>query len=498
MSTTPQASGAGIDELAKKTDTLLRSAERSMFGGKKEQCEAELGQAQELIEAMEAADATSSKISQLKQRLDKQQKALERRAGASPSPAAPSPDKGAAAPAAGSGAKLPAGVTKRLGQISTELDRAEAALADMGLEAKRRISKCTAAVETIAGLQQEIGSNYGAQVPSSHPDLQAVAARIASVQGQLAALERVAQEGAARQTQDRDALEERCAEWVQKLEPYRTGAQRQELVLQHAVDADGIRSQRAELDRARTLLEELRAQDWSAGRTPALEQGESNLLGRLEQADRVHRESLERLVAEPSRLVEAQLSAFAKDQGWAADGKKQPIWVSARDRLAIEESLALLTPEVRGLMGTGTPSLGELDSKVEQLWKENERRLGALAGRVTPDPDRYQGEDAPALREKAADIVRTAEAGAKVLRVTLPAADWRVEDVVEHTDTSKTALRHRVTHWQFAQVAALGKTGLHLYRVHLAKDQRTGGGFGALYGNAEDHPLPMVKANVGA
>ena len=70
--TTPPTSGGGIDELARKTDTLLRSAERSMFGGKKEQCEAELGQALELLEAMEATDATSATIDQLKQRLDKQ------------------------------------------------------------------------------------------------------------------------------------------------------------------------------------------------------------------------------------------------------------------------------------------------------------------------------------------------------------------------------------------------------------------------------------------
>lgn len=494
MTTTQEGSGGSVEELHKKVEGLLRAAQSALFNGKKEQCSEELDKARSLLEQLEAAGAAQPKLALLRQKYDRQRQDFERRRGSGSSgPSRPAAPVGAPA---GVAAKLPAGATKRLGEIGGELDHAEQALADSTKAPGLRIAQAGAALEAVARLQGEIATNYGDKVPPDHADLQAIASRIASVQERAQALAREAEQKARGDEQTRGERESRCGVWIQRLEPYRAGAPEPQLLFQHSSEPSVLASRQEALERSRALLAELRAQDWSGGVTPDLEQAQRDLVERLEQAESVYGESLKRLVAEPVRLVQEQLDFFQKDQGWLSDERQKPRWVAERDRNAIEESLTRLTPVVRALIGEEDSGLRELAALVERLWSEDRKRREALSGRVFMDADRYGGSDAQELRAQAALIVVGRNKEATVLRVSLPTPEWRVEDVVEHTDTSRTASRHRVTHWQFSQVAAKDQSGVHLYRVHLGKDQQADGSFGSLYGNAEDHPLPMAEANV--
>ena len=84
---------------------------------------------------------------------------------------------------------------------------------------------------------------------------------------------------------------------------------------------------------------------------------------------------------------------------------------------------------------------------------------------------------------------------AEILRVMLIKADWRVESITEFSDTSRTKLRHRTTHWLPAQVAAKIGDDVLLYTVHIAKNEQRDG-FGPLYGNTEPYPHRMLERNL--
>ena len=74
--------------------------------------------------------------------------------------------------------------------------------------------------------------------------------------------------------------------------------------------------------------------------------------------------------------------------------------------------------------------------------------------------------------------------GAKNLRATLPAADWKEENVVEWTDTTHSALRNRITRFMTAHAAAQAADGkVYLHRVHLAADRKSDGAWSPLYGH---------------
>ena len=111
-------------------------------------------------------------------------------------------------------------------------------------------------------------------------------------------------------------------------------------------------------------------------------------------------------------------------------------------------------------------------------------------------PIKYLGDDSEILKTKAGELVKEIEPSAKILKVHLIREDWRVEDVIEHTDTTKTEIRHRITYHLPSQVAAQIADKTLLYTAHIAKNQRPDGSFDALYGNLEDYPDMIAPENI--
>ena len=111
-------------------------------------------------------------------------------------------------------------------------------------------------------------------------------------------------------------------------------------------------------------------------------------------------------------------------------------------------------------------------------------------------PERFKGSGAGDVKAKAAALVKDDKAGGKPLRTTIISEDWKEETVKEWTDTTKTAWRVRTTRSVTAQVAAKGSEGVRLYTVYVAKDKRTDGAWGPLYGNLHQYSDPILEENV--
>ncbi len=98
------------------------------------------------------------------------------------------------------------------------------------------------------------------------------------------------------------------------------------------------------------------------------------------------------------------------------------------------------------------------------------------------EPDRYKGSDADELRKKINDIVK--EKSSNILRITLRASDWKEENVLEWTDTTKTKTRYRITKSMTVQAAAKHDDGkVYRHSVHLAGIMRADGVAASLYGH---------------
>ncbi len=135
-----------------------------------------------------------------------------------------------------------------------------------------------------------------------------------------------------------------------------------------------------------------------------------------------------------------------------------------------------------GTVAVDDPKLASLSEKMALIEKTDGENRAVRAKRTFMAPDRYSGSDAEALRQKSNDIVKEKSAG--ILRVTLPAEDWKEKQGWEWTDTTKTASRYRVTKSMTTQVASKGGDGrVYLNRVHLASDRKSDGSWGPLYGH---------------
>jgi len=110
-------------------------------------------------------------------------------------------------------------------------------------------------------------------------------------------------------------------------------------------------------------------------------------------------------------------------------------------------------------------------------------------------PDVYKGKDADSLKTLAKSIVMKAHPKAKILRVSITSKAWERESVIEFTDTTKSALQHRVTNGVYAQAAAKEGTDCLIYTLFLHKDS-IGGAQGELQGHIM-YQDRILEKNVG-
>ncbi|MHC5071191.1 MAG: hypothetical protein ACYTGO_11975 [Planctomycetota bacterium] len=94
--------------------------------------------------------------------------------------------------------------------------------------------------------------------------------------------------------------------------------------------------------------------------------------------------------------------------------------------------------------------------------------------------DRYAGTDLGEIKKVSELAVTRKFKGATLLRTTVISETWKEERVLEHTDTTRTKVRYRVTRRLVSQVAGKTKEGTFLYTVNVEKDRQSDNSWGAL------------------
>ncbi len=360
------------------------------------------------------------------------------------------------------GAKLPSAVTKRLADASRLLDRAEERLESGGESIQSLFGQ-------VRQLLDEVEQNYCSQIDMGHPE-------IATVRDRLDALatsfdeKRQAREGADSAAEAAQAKD--SAEWLGKLSPFADMASPMNLIAEDAP--------RAAFDRARQLIEAYRATEFAAGTSADVdrlaEQVERLVAEYPEKAKR--RQDL--LIGEAeSRLTLEEENWLRWSEKWAKDDPTRlPPSMTPEQRTELEATVAWVAE-----VAPEDPRIEVLRGRLEVLRKEDAAREEKNLASKRMDGDQYPGDDAAALRQFAAEVVAKAFPDAKILRTTLPSKGWAEESVVEWTDTTQTALRHRVTRHLWAEIAVQEGEAAFVHGVYVGQDRASEGGWGPLQGH---------------
>lgn len=484
-------------QLIKDADKALRTAERNMFSGKHDQAQEELDKAADLIEKAKGADPENTRIKSLETKYAKLSKDLEKRRPKQETPTAepektPAPGAGAApkptpaptqqADSAPVEQKLPGGVTNRIKKIDSNLDAAQAAMDDTReiITADYKAKKAQSALDAAKSLLQEIISGYGDQIPHDNAEWAAVQERVAAMEAKVAAFA----DSAASASADADATEQRkqeqCRAWVEKLGPYVQAGGEKAFYAAYSEDQAEMAQRKALYEEIKPLYDEYLNEEFPDGKTDELERIASDLGSRLDEFPAIMDQSTDTVFATADNKLDQELDFLASNNKWESDPNEKP-YVLAQDRL---DQAKALVDKYAGQDGADQAKVAQLEEKYQALVQANDKRRTALTERTVMLADAFTGAEADDLKAKAVELVKKDHPDADPKRVNVISADWKEESVEEWTDTSKSAVRHRVTRSVTVQVAAVTGQGCFLYSVHVATDlNKSDSSWGPYYGN---------------
>ena len=470
--TTPPAAAADATALSREANTELRNAQRAMFSRKFEQSLEHVKKAEKLIAELKAADPAHRSLRTLESKLARQQKDLAKRMGKTLPPVTP---KGKETPPAakGTGTELPSAVAFRLKRLDQWISGGN--------------------LPRAAALMEEIETRYGDQIPAGHPAVAAAKARLAELKKKIEAEEQAKADAKKKEEADKARREAQSQEWVAKLAVYtkrydvaNSRVNPKYLIAAVTQDMKELQRHKALYDEVAVLFAAYKKVAFPAGKTFDLEQMEERLAKTLKEFPEAYQRSLALMSGGAERLLKEAAAALEHDQAWRTDATKVPYPLSEKRLESIRAGVA----RVAG------PKLPELKAKLAALEKDNAERRRLRTERTFMIPDRFTGAEAGQVKAAAVALVRKSFADAQALRTTIISADWKEVDKVEFTDTTRTAIRRRVTRSVTAQVAAKTGGAVQLYTVYVAKDRRTDGTWGPLYGNLHQSAETMLESNV--
>jgi len=488
------ASAQDADTLAKTADKELRSAQRQMFGGKFDSAQKHLAKAAELISKLKAADANHRRLRSLESKYARQKRDIHRRLAK----AAPKTQPAGTAPPTGKSGKLPGAVTHRLQSIDNIAKNSERIL-----NSKRKYSgdykarQYAQSVQSAVDMMDYIKKSYGDKIPAGHPEVKAREVLIATMKANLARLKKTAEADQAAAAQAEAQKKAMSEEWIAKLKPFVAGTgtrghdKTRYLIPAGTSDLKELERRKKIYDQAVAVFSVYRKVKFPAGKTVDLEQVEKKLAFGLESFARGYKESLLSLLQGVETRIQNAAAWFKREEA-KDDGKRKPNLLQKDILPNIDRMIALASSTV----AKGDPRVKSLGSEVAALRKRQARLRQLRKERTFMTPDRFKGSELALIKAKAAEFLKKKHGKATVLRTTVISEDWKEEKVLEHTDTTRTKIRYRVTRSITAQIA--GKEGgeVFLFTLHVARDRQADGTWGTLHGHVMFMDA-MLEKNVG-
>ncbi|HNT34893.1 MAG TPA: hypothetical protein PKH07_07840 [bacterium] len=482
-----------LAETAADAGKLIGEAQRLFFQGKTDEADASLKKVETMMsDAQKNNDQDSlTKLKLVDGRVKTLRKQIDTKLGktAAPAPVAVQQEQPATTQAASQQA-LPSTVTTRLKKITEAVEQGHSWL-EQDQKSSARNSH-----ETAQRLMDEITQSYGTQISMEHPDIVAAKQSIAGLQSKLA--EGDAKVAAEKEAAAQSAVQAKMTsdEWLVKLKPYAMGMGRPEYDPERYF-VGSYTEEMEEMNKRMRIFGLVQAEMESYHASGPGENASDELAEIVRQLDyemKTFQESCKTManlnVDDAERDIDHLLTRIDEESKKVGTGDL-PILM---DKFTFENAKAKLD-RAANLLGSDDARIVTVTGKYTTLLEKDAAIRKARVADTRMIGDKYTGSDTETLKKKAQDVVLAKNAGAKVLRTTLINDDWREENVVEWTDTTKSALRHRVTRYMAGQVAAKTGDETKIYTVHLAKDRRTDGSWGELQGHIM-FTDPILEENV--
>lgn len=295
--------------------------------------------------------------------------------------------------------------------------------------------------------------------------------------------------------EDDAAQEAACQEWVDRLGPYvevgRNSPKR--LIASATVDTEQVRVQQELYEEAKKAFEDYKKAQFPAGKTQRLQTIEEEMTKALEEFPKAMQQSQAMLSGDVGKRIEAVLAYFDQNTAWKNDATKKPPTIMERDLKPLREGVE----KYAGTVAKDDAKLATLREKLKTLETRDAENRAEWAKRTFQQPDGYTGGDLDALKAKAREAALADRPKAEALGASIPSKDWQTENVLEATDTTRTAWRHRITRSVSAQVTVKDADGnVWLQGVYLGQDQNPDGTWGELKGHTTWADR-MAPENVG-
>jgi len=475
----------------------MRDAQKLYFRGKAQEADEALKKAENMaVEILAGSDtAEKEKVKRLDGRLKKLRKDIDRKLGRSVAKAA---STGAAAPA--SGAKpaataadskaLPSHVVSDLKVVEQYIDSTRKNLDSGDIRNARR------SLDGALGRLRQTAERKKRYITPEHPEYQTLLAGIEKMDVDVSAAEK-------RQADQKAAADKAAAEtkaesdkWVAKLKPYVIG------LGQTGYDperyfAAGYTEDRQEMAKRAMMFGKVSA-DMAAYRETGPGDNATEelqlIIRKLEYALKTFQESTTSMAELKLQKAGQQIDyihTWLNKEAKKIGTKDIPLTMN---RMTFESARRELDGAA-SLLGGDEARVKALDARYKEALVLDAKLAKSRVAQTRMIPDKFSGSELNDLKKKAEEVLGAAKPGISMLRTTIVSPDWQEESVVEWTDTTRSALRHRVTHSVSAQVAGKAGGETTLYTLHLAKDRRTDGSWGQLHGHVmfED---PILEENV--
>jgi hypothetical protein len=487
-------SAADLKALSSEAGAALRSAEREIFSGKAETARSNLDSAAASIEKIKAQDPNFAGLKSLEAKYHKLTKDIEKRTGVGAQP--PRAQREDRATGSSSSAKLPGGVTHRLKHMERILDKGEGLIKKQGVESVDwKIKELEATLKEAQGVMDEIEKGYGSQIPEGHPEIKAALSRLEAFRKDVGTFKVEAAAAGDKAKDAKERSEKDSGKWLARIRPFIAGLGQQGhdparyLVAGATEDVNELARRKKIFDEAREVYEQYQKASFEYGRSDELERAADSLAYSIKTFKESFDAMKERCVAETiSKIGEAK--RWLDQEAAKDDGKRLPL-VLQEDVVERIKALFALTASIAPEDGR----IKDMERDISEIEKKDKGLREIRIKRTFMKPEAFKAPELNQIRESAGLFLKKAKPDAVILRTNVISDEWKEERVLEHTDTTKTALRHRITRDVTVQVAAKTAEGVHLYTLNVAKDQRSDGTWGPLYGHVM-HSDPMLEENV--
>jgi len=201
---------------------------------------------------------------------------------------------------------------------------------------------------------------------------------------------------------------------------------------------------------------------------------------KLRQADWDIKVAIENYESSIKRLSDDAVSDLKQAKEWLAGqlNSATPLYLPTDRMVTLRQKVA----DVKSILPADDATVKALESDLAEIEKNQAAIEKIVLKKRKMKPDVYKGADAAKVKALAKSIVLKDKSSAKIVRVHVISAKWDVESAIEWTDTTQSALQHRVTKGLNVQVALKIDSDCFLYTLFIHKDT-IGGAAGSLKGH---------------